>query len=130
VVTLIGIALGDFPVLAVFTVLPVTIVSSLLFAGLGLTVSARAKTIDEISYPQFLIVFPMFLFCGVFYPIETLPSALQWVAWVLPLTSVLSLVRTLTLGFPFQPWAVPILGAWLLLLVAFSRRSMFARLVK
>jgi len=130
VVTLIGAALGDFPVVAIVTVIPLVVVSSLLFAGLGLLVSARAKTIDDISYPQFLIVFPMFLFCGVFYPIETLPTALQWVAWALPLTSVLSLMRTLTLGFPFQPWAVPILAAWLLLLVALSRRSMFARLVK
>jgi hypothetical protein len=52
------------------------------------------------------------------------------VAWALPLTSVVSLVRTLTLGFPFQPWAAPILLAWLLVLVLFSRRSMFGRLVK
>jgi lipooligosaccharide transport system permease protein len=130
VVTLIGIVLGDFPPVAIITVLPVAIVSSLVFAGLGLTVSALAKSIDEIAYPQFLIIFPMFLFCGVFYPIETLPAALQWVAWALPLTSVLSLVRTLTLGFPFQPWAVPILAAWLIVLVWYSRRAMTARLVK
>jgi lipooligosaccharide transport system permease protein len=130
VVTLIGVTLGDFPPVALLTVLPVALLSSLLFAGLGLTVSARAKSIDEISYPQYLIIFPMFLFCGVFYPIESLPAALQWVAWALPLTSVVSLVRTLTLGFPFQPWAVPILLGWLLALVLFSRRSMFARLVK
>jgi lipooligosaccharide transport system permease protein len=130
VVTLIGIVLGDFPPVAIITVLPVAIVSSLVFAGLGLAVSALAKSIDEISYPQYLIIFPMFLFCGVFYPVETLPAVLQWVAWALPLTSVLSLVRTLTLGFPFQPWAVPILAAWLIVLVWYSRRAMTARLVK
>jgi lipooligosaccharide transport system permease protein len=130
VVMLIGVALGNFPPVALLTVLPLTFLSSLLFAGLGLAVSARAKSIDEISYPQYLIVFPMFLFCGVFYPIESLPTALQWAAWALPLTSVLSLVRTLTLDFPFQPWAVPILVVWLLVLVLFSRRLMFARLVK
>ena len=72
----------------------------------------------------------MFLFCGVFYPIETLPAALQWVAWALPLTSVNSLVRTLTLGFPFQPGAVVVVAAWLIALVLYSRRAMFARLVK
>jgi lipooligosaccharide transport system permease protein len=130
VVTLIGVALGDFQPLALLTVLPVAFLSSLLFAGLGLTVAARAQSIDAISYPQYLVIFPMFLFCGVFYPIESLPVALQWVAWALPLTSVVSLVRTLTLGFPFQPWAAPILLAWLLVLVLFSRRSMFGRLVK
>ena len=130
VVTLIGVALGDFRPLALLTVLPVAFLSSLLFAGLGLTVAARAQSIDAISYPQYLVIFPMFLFCGVFYPIESLPAALQGLAWALPLTSVVSLVRTLTLGFPFQPWAAPILVAWLLLLVFVSRRSMFARLVK
>ncbi len=130
VVILIGVALGNFPPVALLTVLPLAFLSSLLFAGLGLAVSARAKSIDEIAYPQYLIVFPMFLFCGVFYPIESLPTVLQWVAWALPLTSVLSLVRTLTLGFPFQPWAVPIFAVWLVVLVLYSRRSMFARLVK
>jgi hypothetical protein len=52
------------------------------------------------------------------------------VAWALPLTSVVSIVHTLTLGFRFQPWAVPILAAWLLVLVAYSRKAMSGRLVK
>jgi len=130
VVVLIGIATGDFPTISLLSVLPIAFFSSLLFAGLGLTVAARARSIDEISYPQYLLIFPMFLFCGVFYPIEQLPAALQWAAWVLPLTSVNSLMRTLTLGFPFQAWSVPILAGWLVLLIAFGRRSMYARLVK
>ena len=130
VVTLIGVLLGDFAPGAVLAVLPVAFFSSLLFAGLGLAVAARAKSIDEIGYPQYLVVFPMFLFCGVFYPIETLPLGLQWVAWALPLTSVNSLVRTLTLGFPFQPGAVAVVAAWGVVLVLYSRRAMFARLVK
>jgi lipooligosaccharide transport system permease protein len=76
------------------------------------------------------MIFPMFLFCGVFYPIEQLPVPLQWLAWALPLTSVSSLMRTLTLGFPFQAWSVAVLAGWLVLLVAFGRRSMHRRLVK
>ena len=129
-VTLIGVAMGDFAPLALLTVLPVAFLSSLLFAAFGLAVAARAQSIEEISYPQYLVIFPMFLLCGVFYPIESLPEWLQWVAWALPLTSVVSLVRTLTLGFPFQPWAVPVLAAWLLALVLYSRRAMSGRLVK
>jgi hypothetical protein len=39
-------------------------------------------------------------------------------------------MRTLTLGFPFQAWAVAILGAWLVFLVAFGRHAMVRRLVK
>ena len=129
VVVLIGVLTGDFPAVALATVLPVAFLASLLFAGMGLLVAARSRSIDEISYPQYLLIFPMFLFCGVFYPVETLPAPLQWVAWALPLTSVNSVMRTLTLGFPFQVWSVPILAAWLLLLVAFSRRAMVGRLV-
>ena len=130
VVALIGVFTGDFPPRAPLVLLPLSFFAALLFAGMGLAVAARARSIDEISYPQYLLVFPMFLFCGVFYPVETLPQALQWLAWVLPLTSVNSIVRTLTLGFAFQPWAIAILAAWLVVLVGYSRRAMFARLVK
>ena len=129
-VVFIGVCTGDFSPLALITLLPVLVVSSLLFAGMGLAAAALAESIDAISYPQYLLIFPMFLFCGVFYPIDTLPAVLQVVAWILPLTSVNSLVRTLTLGTPFQYWSILILAAWLVVLVAFSRRAMARRLVK
>ena len=97
---------------------------------MGLAAAGYARSIDELSYPQYLLVFPMFLFCGVFYPVESLPGYLQKIAWVFPLTSVNSLVRTLTVGLPFQPQAVPLLLAWLVFLVWVARRTMFRRLVK
>jgi lipooligosaccharide transport system permease protein len=130
IIASIGVLTGDFPLLAPLAVAPVAFLGALLFSGLGLAVAARARTIEEISYPQYLLVFPMFLFCGVFFPVESLPAGLQWAAWALPLTAVNSLMRTLTLGFPFQPWAIPIVLAWLVLLVSFSRRAMTGRLVK
>jgi lipooligosaccharide transport system permease protein len=130
VVALIGVALGSFPPLSPLTLLPLCFLSSLLFAGFGLAVAASSKNIEEINYPQYLIVFPMFLFCGVFYPLESLPRLLQYAAWLLPLTAVNSLVRTVTLGFPFQWRALPILAAWLIALVLGSRRLMTRRLVK
>jgi lipooligosaccharide transport system permease protein len=130
IIAAIGVATGDFPLYAPLAVIPAAFPAALLFAGLGLAVAARSRTIEEISYPQYLLVFPMFLFCGVFFPVERLPEALQWLAWALPLTSVNSLMRTLTLGFPFQWWSLPILAGWLVVLVAWSRRAMFGRLVK
>ena len=75
-------------------------------------------------------VFPMFLFCGVFFPLETLPHAVQIFAWFLPLTAILSLIRTNTLGFPFEWWAVPNIACWWVLFVLLSRRRMLRRLVK
>lgn len=130
VVALIGVISGDFPPLSLFALFPVCFLSSLLFSGMGLTAAAYSRSIDELSYPQYLLVFPMFLFCGVFYPVENLPGVFQQVAWIFPLTSVNSLVRTLTIGLPFQIRAVPILLAWLLVSVLLGRRSMTRRLVK
>ncbi len=130
VVAIIGVAMGDFPVRSLLTVLPVAFAGSLVFSGMGLAVAARSRSIDAISYPQYLLVFPMFLFCGVFYPVETLPAPLRVLAWALPLTSVNSLVRTLTLDFPLEPQSLAILAAWLAVVVFYSRKAMFGRLVK
>jgi len=130
VVALIGVLWGDFHPLCLLTLLPVLFLGSLLFSGMGLASAGYSRSIDELSYPQYLLVFPMFLFCGVFYPIENLPPFLQKAAWFFPLTSINSVVHTLTLGLPFQPQAVPLFLVWLLILVLVARRSMFKRLVK
>ncbi len=129
-VALIGVATGDFSPVSLIALLPLTFFCSLLFSAMGLAAAGYARNIDQLSYPQYLLVFPMFLFCGVFYPLESLPGPLQYVAWLFPLTPVVSLVRTLTLGFPFLPQTIPLLLAWLVLLLWLARRVMFRRLVK
>ncbi|HKB58860.1 MAG TPA: ABC transporter permease [Gallionellaceae bacterium] len=130
VVALIGVATGDFPPHALLTLLPFAFLGALLFSGMGLAAAGYARNIDQLSYPQYLFVFPMFLFCGVFYPLDSLPLPLQYLAWAFPLTALVSVVRTLTLGFPFEPQTVPILLLWLLGALWISRRAMFRRLVK
>ena len=130
VVVIIGVVVGDFPPASLITVLPLAMVSALLFAALGLAAAAYAVSIEQMSYPQYLLVFPMFLFCGVFYPLEKLPPALRAAAWFLPLTSVTSLAHSLTLGFPIEAQAIPILLAWTAILVVVARRAMIRRLVK
>src|SRR4051812_39938935 len=129
-VLMIGTALGDFSLHGALLALPLCFVSAFIFAGLGVLVAARSRTIEDISYPQYLLIFPMFLFCGIFFPMENLPRVLQWIAWVLPLTSVISLLRTLTLELPFQIQALPLLAVWLVILILWSRRAMTRRLVK
>ena len=72
----------------------------------------------------------MFLFCGVFFPLTTLPVYLQWLAWGLPLTSIVSLIRTLTLGTPLQLQVFIVIAAWFAVLVPWSRQAMSRRLIK
>lgn len=79
-------------------VVPVIFLSGLCFAAMALTVSAYAPGYDFFMYYFTLIITPMFLFCGVFFPLTSLPSALQVVAWSLPLTHAVALVRPLMTG--------------------------------
>ncbi len=130
VILLIGCLTGNFSILGSIIVFPFCFIFAMLFASLGLLVAAKARTIEEISYPQYLFIFPMFLFCGVFFPLETLPKYVQWFAWLLPLTSVASIIRSCLLGLPVIPISILITTIWLIILITWSRRSMINRLVK
>jgi len=130
VVALIGVFTGDFHPICLLTLLPISFLSAFLFSALGLAAAGYSRSIDELSYPQYLLIFPMFLFCGVFYPIDNLPFFLQKIAWFFPLTSVNAIVRSLTLDLPLPGQAVPLLILWLIAMVWVSRRAMFKRLVK
>jgi lipooligosaccharide transport system permease protein len=126
----IGVAIGDFRLWGAVAALPLCFIGALLFAELGLLVAAKSKTIEEISYPQYLLIFPMFLFCGVFFPLSNLPAYLQWGAWTLPLTSISSLLRTLTLGVRLNPQVFVVVAVWLAVLTPWSRNAMTRRLIK
>lgn len=130
VVLLIGCLTGDFSPIGALICLPFCFICAMLFASMGMLVAAKSRTIEEISYPQYLLIFPMFLFCGVFFPLTQLPHFLQLVAWVFPLTPVISVIRTNLLGMPFNYLSFPLILAWLGILIYFSRNSMTSRLVK
>ncbi len=71
--------------------------------GLAFAVPIAAWTAtreDESSFPpiQRFVITPLFLFGGAFYPIESLPGALQPIAWVTPLWHGVQLCRDLTVG--------------------------------
>lgn len=76
----------------------VAFVAGLLFAGLGLIVSARVKGIDGFSFAIYLFITPMMLFSGTFFPLHNLPPVAQGVALALPLTHTVLIVRPLVEG--------------------------------
>ncbi|MBF0545041.1 MAG: ABC transporter permease [Candidatus Riflebacteria bacterium] len=130
IVLLIGALSGEFSIIGSLMSVPAVFLFAMTFAGLGLLTAARSATIDDISYPQFLFIFPMFLFCGIFFPLGQMPAILQHFAWLLPLTSVVSIIRGFTLGLPFATKAFFIFGIWLTSSVILSRKFMHKRLVK
>ncbi|MBU2839428.1 ABC transporter permease [Acidithiobacillus thiooxidans] len=106
--------------------IPVILLSGLSFGSLALVITAMARSYDFFMYYFTLAVTPMFLFCGVFYPLHSLPAFAQDIAQVLPLTHAVALMRPLLTGqLPRQvPYhlgvlllytVIPYLIAWRLL---------------
>ena len=81
-------------------VVPFAFLSGLLFASLGMCITALCPTIDAFNLPIFALVFPMFLFSGTFFPVEVLPAWARVIAWGLPLTYTSLFVRGVCLGGP------------------------------
>ena len=80
--------------------LPVAFLIGLCFAGPALVVSAVSGNYDFFNYYFVLAVTPMLILCGVFYPIEGLPAAMQAAIQLLPLTHAVALARPLVAGLP------------------------------
>ena len=78
--------------------LPVIFLTGLVFAGMGLIMTALSPSYDFFVYHLTLVITPMMLLCGVFYPLAQLPAPIQAVAQALPLTHAVELVRPLMSG--------------------------------
>lgn len=70
----------------------------LTFGALALAVTAMARSYDFFMYYFTLVITPMSLLCGVFFPVDQLPPAFQAVAAFLPLTHAVAVARPLLLG--------------------------------
>ncbi len=82
------------------------LLGGLLFSALGLITTALVPQIDNFNVSTFLLIFPMFLFSGTFFPLEILPDWALKIALVLPLTHICSLLRGACLGLePPHVWA-------------------------
>ena len=95
-----------------------------MFGALGMVVTARAPSYDFFNYYFSLVFSVMFLFSGVFFPLESLPVWGQWLAWVMPLTHAVRVCRALTtptVGHPLVGSLVWIAAATALAFVAAER---------
>jgi lipooligosaccharide transport system permease protein len=98
-------------------IVPITFLAGIAFAGPALVMCAISPGYDFFSYYQTIILTPMFILCGVFYPVESLPASLQEVVYLLPLTHLVELVRPLAYGGTIEQ---PLLNATVLLFYAIA----------
>ena len=99
-ILLVAAALGVVGGFGALWALPVVFLVGLAFAGPAMAISAVAGNYDFFNYYFVLVVTPMFMLCGVFYPLDTLPAGVQSLAQWLPLTHAVALIRPLVLGLP------------------------------
>jgi lipooligosaccharide transport system permease protein len=102
VATVLGVVEGPQALWAI----PVAFLTGLCFAGPAIIMSAFASGYDFFNYYFVLVITPMFLVCGVFYPIDTLPEAVQGFVQLLPLTHAVELTRPLVAGQPLEDVAL------------------------
>lgn len=79
--------------------LPATVLIGLAFGAVGMAATTFMKTWKDFDLVQ-LVVLPMFLFSGTFYPLDVYPDWLQTVARFSPLWQGTTLVRGLVLAQP------------------------------
>lgn len=82
--------------------LPVIILAGIAFASLAMIVTALAPNYDFFMFYQTLVITPMLLLSGVFFPLEQLPEGAQKATQVLPLAHAVALIRPLMLGRPVE----------------------------
>ena len=74
-------------------------ITSLGFAAFGIAMAAIVSKIDQFNYVTTLVITPLFLVAGTFFPISDLPAGLQAAAQLNPLHHLVELVRHASFGF-------------------------------
>ncbi len=77
---------------------PLFFVSGLMFSVIAMTFTAVNPSIDYFTFYFALFITPMFMFSGVFFPLDALPGWVSAAAWLTPLSHVVRLSRALALG--------------------------------
>ncbi|MBE3590533.1 MAG: ABC transporter permease [Firmicutes bacterium] len=79
-------------------ILPLMILPGIIFTSPALVVATAAKLEDHLFYYFTLVITPMFMFSGIFFPVSNLPEIAQKVIWFTPLYHLVNVTRGLALG--------------------------------
>lgn len=91
------------------------LLGALAFAGIGLLVASRARTLEAVSGLMNLVMLPMWVLSGIFFTSERFPEAMQPFIKALPLTPLIEALRAVMLEGATLPQLWPqtaILTSW------------------
>ncbi len=122
-----GLILSPWAILA----LPAALFISAAFAAAGLAGTSLLRTVQDFDIPMGLIVQPMFLFSGTFFPISVYPLPIQLFMELTPLYHSINLIRGLTTGAVSlaQAWDFAYLVVFLVVMMWFAMRRLEQRLI-
>jgi lipooligosaccharide transport system permease protein len=127
---LVSMAFGLDPALGMLLVPLFCFFTALGFAAFGIAVAASVAKIDQFNYVTTLVVTPLFLVAGTFFPIDDLPAGLQAAAQLNPLHHLVELVRHASFGFEAgDPIRFVVLVAFAAVMWRVAVRRMTLRLV-
>jgi lipooligosaccharide transport system permease protein len=111
--------------------LPVIVLTGLAFASVAMVVTALAPSYDFFMFYQTLVLTPMLLLSGVFFPVSQLPAAARIATQWLPLSHAVDLIRPAMLGRPMDSVVLHVavlvayaVGGFIVCAVLFRRRMM------
>jgi lipooligosaccharide transport system permease protein len=113
-------------------IVPAALLVAAAFAAAGLAGTSYLRTVNDFDIPMGLIVMPMFLFSGTFFPIDIYPEPIQWLMQINPLYHSISLMRGLSTGIIGwqQVWDFAFLAALFALCMWLAMRQMERKLIK
>jgi lipooligosaccharide transport system permease protein len=115
----------------IILIVPILFLSGLIFASLSVIVTAIAPGIDSFSYFFTMVITPMFLFSGIFFPLDSLPPVISKIAFFLPLYHLVNISRSFSSGqfYPVIGDIIWIIAA-IILLAPYPFRLMRRRIIK
>jgi len=110
--------------------IPAAVITGLAFAGGMGAFMATQRTPDKFSAIFRWVITPLFLFSGTFFPISSLPAALQPIAWLSPLWHGVELTRGATLGTLLDDPILTLIHVAVLIGLAVGGGALFVRNVR
>jgi lipooligosaccharide transport system permease protein len=100
VVLLVGEIVGPPMLLSPWAVLafPASVLAAASFSSMALCITSFVRRVEQFDIVMGLVVMPMFLFSGIFFPVSRLPGPLEWMVQVVPLYHAVEMLRQLTTG--------------------------------
>ncbi|MBI5641053.1 MAG: ABC transporter permease [Nitrospirae bacterium] len=115
----------------ILLLIPVLFLSGLIFAEIAMVFVAIVPGIDSFNYFYTLFMTPMFLFSGIFFPIETLPPLVARIAFFTPLYHLVNICRSFASGGLIAVrWDILWIIVVVLILAPYPFRMMRKRLIK